>query len=123
MRSSPETTQPPPDDTTSGVASSCSSRTSPTISSIMSSTVTSPAVPPYSSTTSAVCMPLARTCSMTASPSSVDGTTATGRARLASVVVARRSRGTSARPIVRKAAPAGARLPALRRGPTRWSRL
>ena len=49
-----------------------------------SSTVTIPAVPPYSSTTSAVCRPLARICADTASPSSVEGTTATGWARSAS---------------------------------------
>ncbi len=80
--------------TTSGVASSCSSRTSPTISSIRSSTVTMPAVPPYSSTTSAVCRPLARICVITASPSSVDGTSATGSAsvgQLGGGAVARRA--------------------------------
>ena len=37
-----------------------------------------PAVPPYSSTTSTVCSPLARTWAITSSPSSVDGTTGTG---------------------------------------------
>ena len=42
IRSSPETCQPSPARTTSGVSSSCSSRTSPTISSIRSSTVTMP---------------------------------------------------------------------------------
>ena len=82
--------------TTSGVASSCSSRTSPTISSIRSSTVTMPAVPPYSSTTSAVCRPLARISVITASPSRVDGH---DRDRLHdrrhSRVVDRRSRGTA----------------------------
>ena len=74
------------------LASSCSSRMSPTISSITSSTVTMPAVPPYSSTTSAVCRPLARSCAITSSPSRVDGTLATGCARLASRVSLRCSR-------------------------------
>ena len=54
-----------------------------------------PAVPPYSSTTSAVCSPLARICVITESPSSVEGTLATGSAMLASRVVPRLSGGTS----------------------------
>ena len=87
MRSSPDTCQPSPGlRRTSACASSCSSRMSPTISSITSSTVTMPAVPPYSSTTSAVCRPLARSCAITSSPSRVDGTLATGCARPASRV-------------------------------------
>ena len=95
MRSRPDTCQPLPACTTSGVASSCSSRTSPTISSIRSSTVTMPAVPPYSSTTSAVCRPLARICAITASPSSVDGTTGTGCASDASGCRPRSPGGTA----------------------------
>ena len=87
MRSSPDTCQPLRISTTSGVSSSCSSRTSPTISSIRSSRVTMPAVPPYSSTTSAVCSPLARSCVITASPSRVDGTVGAGWTRDASLVM------------------------------------
>ena len=46
--------------------------------------VTMPAVPPYSSTTSATCMPSARIRSITASPSRLDGHDGTGRASVAS---------------------------------------
>ena len=48
--------------------------------------MTMPAVPPYSSTTSAVCRPLARIWVITASPSRLDGTVATGSASATSRV-------------------------------------
>ncbi len=54
-----------------------------------------PAVPPYSSTTSAVCRPLARIWAINASPSSVEGTLATGSATRASGVAARSGAGTA----------------------------
>src|SRR3954447_19443398 len=96
MRSRPETRQLSRlIRSTSGVTSSCSSRTSPTISSIRSSIVTMPAVPPYSSATSTVCNLLARTCAITSSPSSVEGTTGTAVARPESPVRDRSSGATS----------------------------
>ncbi len=57
------------------------------ISSMRSSVVTMPAVPPYSSMTTHISMPSARMRSMSASPSSVTGTGRRGRARAATVVV------------------------------------
>src|SRR5438093_229237 len=50
-----KTNVPSPSSTTVSLSTSYSSRISPTISSSRSSTVTSPAVPPYSSTTIASC--------------------------------------------------------------------
>ncbi len=51
-----KTKRPPPSSTIGSDSTSYSSRISPTISSSMSSIVTSPAVPPYSSTTMAICV-------------------------------------------------------------------
>ena len=66
MRSKPLTRySPPPTSMTATSVSSCSSEISPTISSTMSSSVMIPAVPPYSSTTTAICR-----CSLCSSRSS-----------------------------------------------------
>ena len=63
---------------TSGGAESCSSATSPTISSIRSSKVTIPAVPPYSSSTMAICRLALRSCTSSVSKCTVSGTKITG---------------------------------------------
>ena len=62
-----------------GRAPSCSSRTSPTSSSTMSSRVTTPAVPPYSSTTTAIGCSL-RSRSSSGCTGSVSGTSSGGAA-------------------------------------------
>ena len=80
VRSSPESRYPLASTWTSARSSSCSSVTSPRISSMRSSVVTMPAVPPYSSITTQTSMPSARICSINASPSRVVGTVGTERA-------------------------------------------
>ena len=57
---------------------SCSSATSPTISSTASSRVTTPAVPPYSSTTRAIWLPAARSSTSSEASGMVSGTRGTG---------------------------------------------
>ena len=59
---------------------SCSSAMSPTISSTRSSSVTTPSVPPYSSTTTAICMPWSRSRVSSGSSSMLSGTVVAGSA-------------------------------------------
>src|SRR5690606_5709567 len=62
---------------TPGSRLSCSSATSPINSSTRSSSVTIPAVPPYSSSTTAICRLKPRNCPSNASSASVSGTIST----------------------------------------------
>ena len=74
---------------------SCSSLTSPTISSTRSSRVTTPDVPPYSSTTTASCMPPCRSWSSSGSSRSVSGTSTAGTISAETGTSLRRSNGTA----------------------------
>ena len=65
--------------TIGSASTSYSSRISPTSSSTRSSTVTSPAVPPYSSTTSAVCLRVRCNSLSSSGARLVSGTTCAGR--------------------------------------------
>ena len=76
------TNDPLPSSMTGSVSTSYSSRISPTISSRRSSSVTSPAVPPYSSTTIAICTCLRWNSFSSSGMRFVSGTKATGRTRL-----------------------------------------
>src|SRR5688572_18067 len=76
----PDTQKRRPSCSSIGASStSYSSRISPTISSRMSSMVTSPAVPPYSSTTIAMCVPVARKSRSCCSTILEPGTNVAGR--------------------------------------------
>ena len=78
-------------------SSSCSSSISPTISSTRSSSVTMPAVPPYSSTTTANCSGMSRSSRISGSRVIDSETTCTGTATADAGVVARSSKGTDSR--------------------------
>jgi len=94
----------------SGWASSCSSTSSPTISSTRSSAVTMPAVPPYSSTTTAICWKRAWSSFKSCPKGLVSGT---------------KNGGFASERAVGRGSPSGARRPRSRsrmcRMPTMWS--
>ncbi len=73
---------------------SCSSAMSPTISSTRSSSVTTPSVPPYSSTTTAICMPWSRNSVRRGSSSMLSGTVVAGSVISVSRTERRRSGST-----------------------------
>ena len=74
---------------------SCSSATSPTSSSTRSSSVATPAVPPYSSTTTAIWNPRPRSSPSSASSLMVSGTRSASDCRAEAGTSDRRSRGTA----------------------------
>ena len=74
-----KTNRPPPSSTIGSDSTSYSSRISPTISSSRSSMVTSPAVPPYSSTTIAICVCCRWNCFSSSGTRLLSGTTTAGR--------------------------------------------
>ena len=76
-------------------ARSCSSLTSPTISSMTSSRVTTPDVPPYSSTTTASWLPASRSISSSGSSRIVSGTRVASIIRAVTGTSSRRSCGTA----------------------------
>ena len=82
------TNRPPPSSTIGSDSTSYSSRISPTISSSRSSIVTRPAVPPYSSTTIAICVCCRWNCFSSSGTRLLSGTMTAGRS---SVVIGRES--------------------------------